>query len=66
MTGSVVNANFVVQVRTGRASAETHIANCVAAMHVLSRGDGKTGKVPYRVENAVAMILMMALPYPPP
>ena len=38
----VVDAHFVVEVGTGRASAGPNIADYVAAVDVLSRSDGKT------------------------
>src|SRR6267154_1281749 len=53
---SVVDSNFVVEVRTGGASAEADVADSVAAVDLLSRSDCKTGKVAVAGRDAVAMV----------
>ena len=53
---SVVDANFVVEVRSGGASAEANVADGVAAMNLLAGCDRETGKVAVAGGDAVAMI----------
>src|SRR5882762_8276835 len=53
---SVVDANFVVKVRTSGTSAQADVADGVAAMDLLSGSDCKTGKVAVAGRDAVAMV----------
>ena len=53
---SVVDADFVVEVRAGGAAAEADIADGVAAMHVLAGGDGEAGKMAVARRDAVSVI----------
>src|SRR5947209_4130185 len=53
---SVVDAHFVVQVRTGRASAEADVADGVAAVDVLPGGDGEAGKMAVAGGDAVSVV----------
>src|ERR1700733_13616609 len=53
---SVVNADFIVEMRTGRTSALAHVADHVAAMHALSSRDGKAGEMPVAGADAVAVV----------
>ena len=52
----VVDADFVVEVRPGRASAEADVADGVAAMDVLSGGDGEARKVAEAGGDSVSMV----------
>src|SRR5229473_8182422 len=54
--GDVVDANFVVQVRTGAAPAIADVADSVAAVHVLSGEDRKAGQVAVTRRDSVAMV----------
>src|ERR1700688_261636 len=54
--GSVVNANFVVKMRTSRASAEANIADRVPTVDLLSGRDREAGKVAITSRNTMAMI----------
>src|SRR5215469_5512435 len=53
---NVVDTNFVVKVRAGRAAALADITNHVAAVYALASGDRKTGKMPVTGADAVAML----------
>src|ERR1051326_468473 len=53
---SVVDANFVVEVRTGRAAALADIADHVAAIHSLSSCDRIAGKVAVPGADAIAVV----------
>ena len=61
---SVVDANFVVQVGSGGASAETDITDGVTAMDVLARRDRETRKMAVAGGDAVAVIHHDQLPVP--
>src|ERR1700757_1035945 len=52
----VVDANFVMEMRPGGASAFPNIADYVAPMHTLSSGNGETRKVPVAGADAVAVV----------
>ena len=52
----VVDAHFVVKVGSSGASAGADVADCVTALHMLPRGDGKTGKVAVTCADTVAVI----------
>ena len=54
--GSIVDANFVVKMRTGRATAQPDIADGIAAMNVLSRCSSESGEVAVTSRNAMAMV----------
>jgi len=49
----IVDADFVVKMRTSRASAEADVADGVATVDILSGGDGEAGKVAVAGRNAV-------------
>src|SRR5216684_2233438 len=53
---SVVDADFVVEVRTGRASAKTNIADDIAPVDVLAGSNRVAGKVSVARANAVTMV----------
>src|SRR5215470_12001406 len=54
--GRVVDAHFVVEVRTGATSAETDVADDVAAAYMLSGTDRKGRQVAEARDNPVTMI----------
>src|SRR5215472_17092873 len=54
--GCVEDADLVVEMRAGAASALTHIAQGIATVNHLSRAHGKTGKMPVEGADAVAVI----------
>jgi len=53
---SIVDANFVVKVRSGASAAEADVADHFAAMHVLPGRDGKARKVSVASVNAVTVL----------
>ena len=53
---SIVDADFVVKMRAGGASAETDITDRVAAMNMLPRRDREAGEMAVASRDAVAMI----------
>src|ERR1700730_12724045 len=53
---SIVNADFIVKMRTGRASASADVSDHIAAMHGLPRSHSKTGKVSKAGADAIAVI----------
>src|ERR1700676_2438764 len=53
---SVVDADFVVEMGSRRASAEADVADGIAAMDVLSDSDGEARKVAVASGNAVSMV----------
>jgi hypothetical protein len=61
---SVINANFVMQVRTGAATAQPDIANCVAPAHKLSGNDRIAGKMAIAGGNSVAVVKGDSPPIP--
>jgi len=61
---SVVDANFVVEVRAGAASAVADVADGVAAVYVLSGEDGKAGEVSVTRRDSVAMVNRDRAPTP--
>src|SRR4029077_2289427 len=52
----VVDANFIVEMGAGGASAQANVANGVAAMNLLSGSDGKAGEVAVAGRDAMAMV----------
>jgi hypothetical protein len=52
----VVDADFVVKMRAGGASAEAYVADGVAAVNVLAGGDGESRKMAVAGGDAVAVI----------
>ena len=54
--GDVVDADFVVEMGAGGASALANVADGVAAVDVLSGGDGEAGQVAVAGGDAVAVI----------
>ncbi len=53
---SVVDADFVVKVWTGRASAQSNVSDCVAAPHVLPGNYRKVGEVTVTRADAVSVV----------
>src|SRR5271154_6062348 len=53
---SVVNADFVVKVRTSAASAFTHEGDGIAAVHVLTGNDGEACQVTIAGADAVTVV----------
>jgi len=53
---SLVDADFVVEVRTGAPAAEADVADDFAAMHVLSGSDRETGQVAEAGIDSAAMV----------
>ena len=53
---SVVDADFVVKVRPGGASAFPDVPDHVAAMHVLASSDAKSGKVTVAGADPVSVV----------
>src|ERR1700730_7344234 len=53
---SIVNADFIVKMRTGRASASADVSDHITAMHGLPRSHSKTGKVSKAGADAIAVI----------
>src|SRR5215472_17253982 len=54
--GCIEDADLVVEMGAGTASALTHIAQGIAAVNHLSQAHGKTGKMPVESTDAVAVI----------
>src|SRR4051812_19519666 len=53
---SVVDANFIMEVRAGAASAQTNVADGIATMHVLPGCDREVGKVPVAGTDSVTVV----------
>src|SRR5438105_12048484 len=53
---SVVDANFVMEVWTSAATAQTNVADGIAAMHVLSGSDCEIGQVAVASADPVTVV----------
>lgn len=52
----VVDANFIVKVRAGATAAQANVSDRIAAMDVLTRGDGEAGEMAISCGDSVSVI----------
>src|SRR5205807_981257 len=62
---SVIDPDFVVEMRTGRTTAQADVADCVTAVDLLSGDHGKVGEVPVAGADSVAVVNHNSAAVPP-